>query len=387
MNLFTLESESSVQAIDKDTRASLAMNETVIYEVVDLHAGGEPARVVLGGLDAIDYQGKSMRALREQIMTKHDHIRKTLLQEPRGYPCQNANLVFPLEDGTKTTQQKEWGVSFGFVIMEQNKIYPMMSGHNTLCVATALLESGKVPIREPEVQFCLEAPAGVIEITARCRSGRAESVTFKGTASFVAKEQVSVAVPELGDVLVDVAYGGMWYAIVDADSVGLELLPSNGKRICRIGEMIKVACREAFPVEHPENHQMGCEILVFLGRPSEGSKAHGKNAVVMSNAALDWEDPNTWTGMIDRSPCGTGTCAVMALMYHRGQLGLGDEFVHESIVGTTFVGKLLESTSVGKFPAVVPQITGQAWITARSEVIVHHTDPFPQGYTVSDIWA
>lgn len=362
------------------------------YLVIDLHAGGEPARVVLEGLEEVNASGKTMRALREEILHHHDHIRQTLLQEPRGYPCQNANLVFPLtkpstasSSDTQTLAQQN--CPFGYVIMEQNKIYPMMSGHNTICVATALLETGKIPMVEPITAFSLEAPAGPIEITAHCKAGKVERVCFKGTPSFVAHEKVLIDVPELGEVCVDIVYGGMWYAVVEAASINLELIPSNGKEICRLGECIKVRCRECYPVEHPENGQKGCEILVFRGEPRKGSKAHGMNAVVMSNGELDWNDKNTWTGMLDRSPCGTGTCAVMALLYHRKQLAVEEEFIHESIIGSTFVGKLLGETTVGPYKAVVPQVSGQAWITARSEVVVHPTDPFPHGFTVSDIWA
>ena len=155
---------------------------------------------------------------------------------------------------------------------------------------------------------------------------------------------VEIDVPELGPVKLDIAYGGMFYAIVDAKKLDLELLPHNGRRICRLGEMIKVACREQHPVNHPEFDYPGCDILVFtdLQRKDQG-KMLGKNAVVMSNGRLSWDNPDSWTGMIDRSPCGTGTCAVMAQLHARGGLELSEEFVHESILGTHFVGELQPS--------------------------------------------
>ena len=139
-------------------------------------------------------------------------------------------------------------------------------------------------------------------------------------------------------------------------------------------------------MKHPEIDYAGCDILCFRAPPTPGSGAHARNAVVMSNGTLDWERPETWTAMIDRSPCGTGTSAVMAMLHARGQLAIGEEFVHESIVGTQFVGKLVGETSVGGKAAVVPEVSGQAWITQHCQVVVHPTDPFPEGYTVGDIW-
>lgn len=218
-------------------------------------------------------------------------------------------------------------------------------------------------------------------------------------------------------VPVSIAYGGMQYAIVDANAVGLSLEPSRGREICRLGEMIKRATRDQHPVTHPELDYPGPDILVFrdvkaldTGMPNTSCedaaaatcpvayggkhhppRLHARNAVVMSNGAFDWERPETWTGMIDRSPCGTGTCAVMALMHARGQLALGQEFEHESILGTKFVGRLLSTTMVGagtddEVLGVIPTIRGQAWITAYTTVVVDPTDPFQQGYTVGDIW-
>eukprot|EP00301_Raphidiophrys_heterophryoidea_P026276 c9029_g1_i2.p1 GENE.c9029_g1_i2~~c9029_g1_i2.p1 ORF type:complete len:206 (+),score=49.55 c9029_g1_i2:394-1011(+) len=205
----------------------------------------------------------------------------------------------------------------------------------------------------------------------------------------------------------------MWYAVVDAASIGLSLTPHNGKQICKLGECIKVATREQYPVQHPHLHYPGCDILVFRDKPSH-PRAHAKNAVVMSNGALDWNKPETWTGMIDRSPCGTGTCAVMAVLHARDQLALQQDFVHESIVGTLFTGRLVAHTDVPiephttnddgssgnrlnnithhgtnpkTIPGLVATITGQAWITQISRVLLDPTDPFPTGYTVADIWA
>tara|TARA_B110001452_G_scaffold140678_1_gene116983 strand:- start:3272 stop:4123 length:852 start_codon:yes stop_codon:yes gene_type:complete len=275
-------------------------------------------------------------------------------------------------------------------------IYPAMSGHNTICVATALLETGRVPMTEPRTRFTLEAPAGLIEIDAECRDGRAVSITLRNQPAFCreADMDVVVDVPHgVGKVTMDIAYGGMWYAIVDAASVGLKLESAQGREICRLGEMIKVAAREQHEVHHPVLAYPGPDILVFreAAAPMECGGLRARNAVVMSNNALDWARPETWTGMIDRSPCGTGTCAVMAALHARGELAIGQQFHHESIVGTTFVGELVEPAVVGEGTAgevrgAVPTVKGSAWITQHATVLCHPTDPFPEGYTVGDIW-
>ncbi|CAK0849020.1 unnamed protein product [Prorocentrum cordatum] len=274
-----------------------------VLQVVDCHAAGEPARVVVGGLPTVP--GATMLEKRAHVMEHLDGLRKLLITEPRGYPCQNANLVFPAADPR---------AAFGFVILEQNKIYPAMSGHNTMCVATALLETGMVPMVEPVTEFVLEAPGGLIrKITAACSNGKATDIRFMNQPAFVAPQclDLEVEVPQLGTVRLDVAWGGgMWYAVVDAAPLGLELLPMH-EELCRAGEMIKVATREQHQVNHPEFDYPGPDIMVFRG-PAVSPKASARNVVVMSNGVLDWQRPATWTGMIDRSPCGTGTCAVMA---------------------------------------------------------------------------
>lgn len=354
-------------------------------QVVDCHAGGEPARVVVGGLPRVD--GATVAEQRKTCMRDLDHFRKLLLLEPRGYPCQNADYVLPA---------LRPDAAYGFVIAEQNKIYPMMSGHNAICVATALLETGMVPMEEPVTRFALEAPAGLIHFEAECAGGRALSITFHNQPAFCRARDmdVSIDVPHVGPVRVTTAYGGMWYAIVDAAEVGLSLEPSRGRELVRLGEMIKVATREQHGVLHPELEYSGPDILCFRepARVGDDGRLTARNAVIMSNNVLDWERPETWTGMIDRSPCGSGTCAVMAMLHARGELEIGQEFVHESIVGTQFVGQLHGITTVGgmhgsdSVPAVLPSIRGRAWITQHATVMCDPTDPFPVGYTVGDIW-
>lgn len=318
-------------------------------------------------------------------MRDFDHYRKLLLLEPRGYPCQNADFIVP------STRPD---AAFGVIVAEQGMIYPAMSGHNIMCVATALLESGMVPMGEPISEFGLDLPAGLVHVRADCAHGKATRITLRNAPAFCrpCDMDVRIDVPTIGSVDVDIAYGGMHYVIVDAASVGLKLDPSRGREICRLGEMIKVAAREQHPVSHPCIDYPGPDILVFREKAtrSPGGVLHARNTVVMSNGALDWERPETWTAMLDRSPCGTGTCAVMAQLHARGELAIGDEFVHESILGTTFTGRLLEETLLHgeeAVHAVVPTISGRAWVTQHATVVCDPTDPFPEGYTVGDIWS
>lgn len=253
-------------------------------------------------------------------------------------------------------------------------------------------------MKAAKTTFALEAPAGLIEVVAECDldRGKVTQVTLRNQPAFCRPQDMDVLidVPHVGEVMVDVAYGGMHYAIVDAQTIGLSLDPSNGREVCRIGEMIKIAAKEQHPVNHPCFDYPGCDILVFRDGKHENRDGaiHAKNVVVMSNGTLDWERPETWTGMIDRSPCGTGTSAVMASLHARGELAIGQDFFHSGILGTQFRGRLeREDTLIPRdggeaVRAVVPTISGSAWITQYARVICDPTDPFPSGYTVADIW-
>jgi proline racemase len=340
-----------------------------VLKCIDCHAGGEPARIVLSGVPAFPESCDTALRKRAYLMEHLDHLRQVLLLEPRGYPCQNVDYVFPAatEDG-----------HFQYVIGEQNKIYPLMSGHNTMCVATAVLECGVVTMTEPVSMFTLEAPAGLIAIRANCSNGKVTSVAFRNAPSFVEMLDATVQVPHgIGPVVLDIAYGGMWYAVVDMEQfqknsalqhLHMRLEAGNAAEICRVGEMIKVACREQFPVQHPTIDYPGVDIIVFRGLSTQrGGEKHAKNTVVMSNNILEWDKPETWTGMLDRSPCGTGTCAVMAVMHARGNLRVGEPFVHESIVGTTFTGTILEETTVAGKSAIIPEVEGTAYISTSSK--------------------
>ncbi len=351
------------------------MRLTNMITAVDLHAGGEPGRVIVGGVR--DVPGRTMFEKMKHLERHHDDLRKRMLREPRGFPAVCCNLILP-----PTRPEAD----AGFVIMEQVE-YPAMSGTNTICVATALLETGMVPMREPVTDLVLEAPAGLVGVRAECSNGQVTKVTFRNVPAFAVHVGKTIEVPHLGPVTVDVAWGGMFYVIADAAPFGLKLTPDEGRDIVRIGEMIKAATQEQLPVVHPENPEIaGVSIAQLSGVPSAPG-AHRKNAVVVSSGKLDWSRPATWTGVIDRSPCGTGTCAKMAVLHARGELGLDEDFNHEGILGTIFTGRLIEETTVGPYPAVVPTISGRAWITGFAQYVLDAEDPFPEGFTVGDIWA
>jgi proline racemase len=345
-----------------------------LITAVDAHACGEPGRVITGGV--LDVPGKTMFEKKVYLETQADHLRLRMLREPRGYPAANCNLILP------TTHPD---ADAGFVIMEQVE-YPPMSGTNTICVVTVLIETGMVTAVEPVTSLKLETPAGLIAIEAEVRNGKVRKVTFRNVPAFATHLDARVEVRGLGTVTVDVAYGGMFYVIADAAPLGFRLTPDEAGDIVRVAERIKAAAREQLPVVHPENPGIaGVTIAQISGEPSK-PEAHRKNTVVVSTGTLDWSHPEKWSGVLDRSPCGTGTCAKMAAMHAKGMLPLGQDFVHEGILGTTFTGRLVEETRVGPYQAVVPTLSGQAWITGFAQYVVDPEDPFPDGFTVGDIW-
>ena len=341
---------------------------------VDVHAEGEPGRVITGGVGPMP--GDTVFAKMRHLAEHGDGLRKLMLREPRGYPGLCCNLLVP---------PCHPEADAGFIIMEQMEYAPM-SGSNTICVVTVLLETGIVPMREPVTELTLEAPAGLVKVRADCRDGKVTRVTFENVPAFAIALDVPVEVPRLGTVRVDLAWGGMQYVLFDGAQVGLRVTPDEGADCGRIGEMVKAAAREQHPTVHPENDALtGPTIALISGEPTRPD-AHAKNTVVISTGAFDWERPSTWTGALDRSACGTGTCARMAVLHARGELPLHQDFVHESILGTTFTGRLIAETTVGPYPAVIPTIGGQAWITGIAQYLLDPTDPFPEGFTVGDIW-
>jgi len=254
-------------------------------------------------------------------------------------------------------------------------------------VATVLIETGMVESAEPITRLTLESPAGLIQIQAEVQNGKVKSVKFENRPAFATHLDEEIEVPHIGKVKVDVAYGGMFYVIADATQLDMELVPDNAGEICRVSEMIKASAQEQLPVVHPQHPEIAGITISQLSSPSGNPDADMKNAVVVSTGKLDWERPTTWTGACDRSPCGTGTCARMAVLYAKGELPLHQPFRHEGILGTLFTGELIREVDVGApYPAVVPTLSGRAWITGTANYMLEPDDPFPEGFTIGDIW-
>jgi proline racemase len=252
--------------------------------------------------------------------------------------------------------------------------YPAMSGSNTICVATVLLETGRVAMQEPETTLRLEAPAGVVEIRAACRDGRVESVELTNVPAFAAHLGAPLDVEELGTITVDVAYGGMWYAIADAAELGFAIEPHEARELSRVGELIRAAAREQLPCVHPENPEIAGVSIVQIAEPWQGVGAVTKNAVVVA------------PGRLDRSATGTGLSARMAALHARGSMSVGDTMTHASAIGSTFDGRIVAETAVGDYTAIVPAIRGSAFITGTAELYLDPDDPFPEGYLLTDTW-
>jgi proline racemase len=341
---------------------------------VDAHAEGEPGRVIIGGV--LDLPGNSVFEKMRHFEQHHDDLRRRMLQEPRGYPASCCNLIV-----AATVPE----AAAGFIVMEQAE-YPPMSGSNLICVATVLIEMGMVSVEEPVTEFWLEAPAGLVKVRALVEDGRAKAITFENVPAFAFRLDVPIEVPGVGTVKVDIAFGGMIYAIVDAAALGLQLTRSEATDIVRMGEAIRKATFEQAPVTHPENQGITGPTISLLSGPATRADADMKSAVVVSADLRTSPTGNSLPGALDRSPCGTGTCAKMAVLHARGRLRLNQEFHHEGILGTKFVGRLVRETAVGDSVAVVPTLTGRAWITGMATYVLDPEDPFPAGFTVGDIW-
>ena len=341
---------------------------------VETHAG-EPMRVITGGVPNIP--GNSVYEQMQYLRDHDDQIRLLMLREPRGYPPLCCNLLVPA---------KHPDADAGYIIMEQVE-YPVMSGGNTISVATVLLEMGLLPMKEPVTELTLEAPAGLIGIRAECKNGKVTNVPFKNVPAFAAYLDREITVPHLGKVTVDVGWGGMFYVIADVRQFkDIELTPECGGEIARVGSMIRQAAIEQLPVKHPHYPGVGISISQLSG-PTDTPDADWKNSVIVASGDLDWNNPSTWTGALDRCPCGTGTCAKMAVLHAKGELKIGQKFRHQGILGNVFTGELVEEVDMDGIKAVVPTISGQAWIYGINTYVLDPTDPFTKGFTVGDIWA
>ena len=350
------------------------MSSKRMIHAVETHSG-EPMRVITGGVPHVP--GDTVYEQMKWLEQNDDQLRQLMLREPRGYPPLCCNLIVP---------PKHPDAAAGFIIMEHVE-YPMMSGGNTISVVTVLLETGMIPMQEPLTEFILEAPAGLIGIKAECRDGKVMQVTFENVPAFSAYSDAVIEVPELGKVTVDVAWGGMFYVIADVTQFdALDLIPERGKEITRVAALILRAAQDQLPVEHPDYPGIGITVAQLSG-PTDSPNADRRNAVLMASGPVEFDNPETWTGGIDRCPCGTGTCAKMASLYAKGELELNQPFRHESILGTVYTGELVREVQIAGRVGVVPTISGRAWITGYSMYVLDADDPFPNGFTVGDIWA
>ncbi len=334
------------------------MRATRYFSAVDSHTEGMPTRVVTGGLGPVP--GDSMQERRLYFERHLDHLRLLLMREPRGHSAMSGAFLQPA-----TRPDADWGVLF----VEVSGLLPMC-GHGTIGVATVLVETGMVEVTEPETRIRLDTPAGLVEATVTVAGGRAERVTLRNVPAFTAALDAQVDVDGLdGPVTYDMAYGGNFYALVPADSIGLDPVPANADALIERGLAIADAINASGEPVHPLDAAIrGCKHVVFHAPGADGASARNATAI--------------HPGWLDRSPCGTGTSARMAALHARGELAIGQEFVNESIIGSRFTGRLVEEVALGATPGVIPEVSGRAWITGMAQYLLDPTDPFPLGFAL-----
>jgi proline racemase len=333
--------------------------------VIGAHAEGEVGKVITGGV--LPPPGDSVYAQQQWLMKNHDGLRKFLLYEPRGGAFTHANLVVPAKNPKADA---------GFIIMEPDD-YPPMSGSNCICVATVLLETGMLAMKEPVTQITLETPGGLVPVEAQCRDGRVERVKLANVPCYAALLDREIDVPGLGKVKVDVGYGGAFFVIVDARPFGFKIVPKEARQLVETGEIIKEAARRQLSVQHPEIPAFNKMAFTEFTLPivETGRERSGRNTVVIS------------PGKLDRSPCGTGTCARLAVMHAKGEITVGDGFVSRSVIDSRFEGRIESETRLKDgTKAIIPSIAGRAWITGMHSYLLDPQDPWPEGYTLSDTW-
>jgi len=324
---------------------------------VDSHTEGMPTRVVVGGVAPVP--GATMLERRDHFAADLDDLRLLLMREPRGHGAMSGAILQP-----PTRPDADWGVLF----IEVSGLLPMC-GHGTIGVATVLVETGMVAVQEPETVVRLDTPAGLVEARVAVEDGRARSVTLRNVPSFLHARDREVDVPGLGRVTYDMAFGGNFYALLPAASVGLEVDPARAGELIEAGLAIIAAIDATDRPVHPADGRMaGCKHVVLHAPGRDGADAVAATAI--------------HPGWLDRSPCGTGTSARLAQLHARGELAVGDAFVNESVIGTRFTGRVAETTTVAGRPAIVPEITGRAWITAMGQYLLDADDPFPAGFAL-----
>jgi proline racemase len=326
-----------------------------VFQAVESHTEGMPTRVITGGVGVIP--GDTMSERRMHFIDNLDHLRQLLMFEPRGHSAMSGAILQP-----PTRPDADWGV----VYIEVSGCLPMC-GHGTMGVATVLVETGMVEVTEPVTTVRLDTPAGLVVAQVAVEDGVARSVTIQNVPAFTLGLDRVVDVPGFGRVTYDLAFGGNFYAILDLDRLGLPFDRSQGGRLLDAGLSIMDSINKQDRPVHPENPDIaGCR-HVYLAAPGSDAR-HSRHAMVVH------------PGWFDRSPCGTGTCARMAQLHTRGELAPHTDFRNESFIGTHFTGRLVDETTVGGLPAVVPSITGRAWITGTAQYFLDPDDPFPAGF-------
>ncbi len=339
------------------------MRSSKTIHVISAHAEGEVGDVIVGGV--APPPGDTLWQQRSFI-ARDETLRNFVLNEPRGGVFRHVNLLVP---------PKHPDADAAFIIMEPEDT-PPMSGSNSICVATVLLDSGIIPMHEPETHLTLEAPGGLVRVRAECRNGKTERVFVQNVQSFAAQLGGLVDVNGIGKLTVDTAYGGDSFVVVDAAALGFEIVETEARDIARMGVAITRAANEQLGFSHPENPEWDhISFCAFCGPLTETENGwRGKSAVAIR------------PGKVDRSPTGTAVSARMALMAARGQMQVGQEFVAESIIGSTFTGRIVDTAQVGDRAAIVPEISGRAWITGTHQHMLDPSDPWPEGYRLSDTW-
>ena len=339
------------------------MKSSKLIHIVSCHAEGEVGNVIVGGVAPPKGDTLWDKAL---WINQDQKLRQFVLNEPRGGVFKHVNLLVPAKN-PKAHQ--------GFIIMEPEHT-PPMSGSNSICVSTVLLDTGMIEMKEPITEFVLEAPGGLVPVKAYCENGKAKSIEVHNVASFADQLDVHIEVEGLGSLKVDTAYGGDSFVIVNAAELGFEIKPDEAKDIAEMGSKITAAANLQLDFNHPTNsdwsHISFCELALPLFE-EEGVKV-SRNSVVI--------DP----GKLDRSPCGTGCSARMAVLHAKGELKKGDRMIGRSITDSRFDCSIVEETMVGKKIAITPSIRGRAWITGTHQLMLDPEDPWPEGYRLSDTW-
>ncbi len=329
-------------------------------QVVGCHAEGETGDVIVGGV--LPPPGATQFERMQAFARAHDGIRRLLLSEPRGSICRHVNLITP-----PTRPDCDAGV----IIMEPTE-YPAMSGSNLMCTVTVLLETGMLPMTEPETVLTVDTPAGPVRARATCRGGKCERVELANVPCFVDRLDARLDVTGFGTIAADIAWGGMFYAIVDATRLGFAVTADEARDLALLGERVRLAARAQLSVSHPNNPEISGVSIVQLNRPFAGVDQVSRNTCIVA------------PGRSDRSPTGTGTCARMAVLHARGEMRVGDGMIHESLIGSRFAGRIVAETAVAGRPAIVPTISGRAWITGLHTYLVDPADPWPEGFLLAD---